>query len=1009
MTFAAPTDLSTAPPPPPQHHPEHPRPRRTGRLIAAAGVTLALALPGLPAAAFAAGSQASPSADSTAGATPADATPARAAQAKQAALGTIPTSGLLADYSFAQASGNEVANRATDGVGPAQVRQSAANQWSGDSLRFNGGAKSSTSATWVEWPANTLSKASSATITTEVKIDASMKSANHFLWNVGNSATNEYFFATTRDAPRTAITTSSNPGEKNARATAPLAANRWYSLTTVLDGDAGTISLYVDGERVGSGATSLKPSDISDQSLNTLGRAPWPDPFFKGEVSTFRVYDRALDAGEVSTVSAVDAQLHADSLTGAATGVLDQIGEQLTVTDSSTVLPSPGGAITWSSQDPELTVKNGTLSATQPAADQPALTGELTATASVRGVTASKQVKVAVQPLGASDSAYGYLMVHFIEDSEGYAEKIYLDISRGDDPEQWDPLNGGKPILASDLGTTGLRDPFLTFNPETGTYYIIATDLRVFGGDKGTAACNDWCHWSSNGSPRFMVWESTDLISWSDMRQLDIRLDASGTPAVQPGMAWAPEATWVPDFNGAGQGAFVLYWSSKLSDGGKSYSRILWGSTSDFTQESYRYGGVFVDAGGETIDTTMIQDRGTTYRITKDNAQGKGIYMESTPAQQWWLPATTWKTVQTKMGASWAGGNAGGVEGPAVFKRHDDERWYLYVDVIPTTGYRPMTTTDLSQGFEVLNSGSFHMAPSTKHGGIINLSRERYDAVRAADATSVVTKDLGEVDLDAAPAAGRTAKKLATRAGDPVAAALPATAEVNTAYGRGTAQLPISWDTAGVDTSTPGSYPVTGTVLSVGANLNDWVGDGGSLAYDAPGKTLRSTTALTVSASVRILAAETESSAATPSVAPSVTPSATPSATPTASATATATATQTPGESPSAEPTPGQGTEPTTGPGTTPGTAPGSTPDATASASQGGGGAAVPPGASSSGGSGAGTAGAGTPGSGPDPQQGLAATGIHTGAPLGAVALLLALSALLWMGSRRGARSRTHG
>ena len=85
-------------------------------------------------------------------------------------------------------------------------------------------------------------------------------------------------------------------------------------------------------------------------------------------------------------------------------------------------------------------------------------------------------------------------MVHFVEDSNGYAEKMYLDISRGDNPEQWDPLNDREPILASNLGTTGARDPYLTYNPETETYYIIATDLRVFGGDN-----LQWGYWSKPG------------------------------------------------------------------------------------------------------------------------------------------------------------------------------------------------------------------------------------------------------------------------------------------------------------------------------------------------------------------------------------------------------------------------------------------------------------------------------------------------------------------------------
>ena len=52
----------------------------------------------------------------------------------------------------------------------------------------------------------------------------------------------------------------------------------------------------------------------------------------------------------------------------------------------------------------------------------------------MRGITASKDVAVTVTPLAAQTDDYGYLMVHFVEDSEGYAEKIYLDVSRGRQP-----------------------------------------------------------------------------------------------------------------------------------------------------------------------------------------------------------------------------------------------------------------------------------------------------------------------------------------------------------------------------------------------------------------------------------------------------------------------------------------------------------------------------------------------------------------------------------------------
>ena len=32
----------------------------------------------------------------------------------------------------------------------------------------------------------------------------------------------------------------------------------------------------------------------------------------------------------------------------------------------------------------------------------------------------------------ATDNPFGYLLVHFIEDPDGYAEKIYMDLSDGD-------------------------------------------------------------------------------------------------------------------------------------------------------------------------------------------------------------------------------------------------------------------------------------------------------------------------------------------------------------------------------------------------------------------------------------------------------------------------------------------------------------------------------------------------------------------------------------------------
>jgi hypothetical protein len=415
----------------------------------------------------------------------------------------------------------------------------------------------------------------------------------------------------------------------------------------------------------------------------------------------------------------------------------------------------------------------------------------------------------------AGGEPYGYLMVHFLEDPDGYAEKIYLDLSDGNDPERWIPLNGGEPVLASHLGTTGVRDPHLAFNPETGTYFILGTDLRVFGGDDA-----GWEAWSHGYSTRMNVWESRDLITWSPQHQLDVARDAEGEPAPgvpDMGMMWAAEATFVPDFHGDGEGAFVVYWASTVGD----HQVILWGSTTDFTQTTWRYGGVMLDHGEDTIDATILRRGGRTYRVTKSNgASARGLFMEVTDATRWWESDTSWTQVQARIGEECAAGH--GVEGPTMFRVHGQDRWYLYVDVIPSIGYRPLVSTDLDGAtpWASLESSRFSLRAATKHGGVLGLTRALHESLRAADAAAAVVADLGEV------------------------AALPERVEARL-HGGGTAFFPVDWrvpDAAGV---------VEGVLTgSIGANLNAWVGEQGSTAWEAADKVAFSATALRVRARI---------------------------------------------------------------------------------------------------------------------------------------------------------------
>lgn len=428
---------------------------------------------------------------------------------------------------------------------------------------------------------------------------------------------------------------------------------------------------------------------------------------------------------------------------------------------------------------------------------------------------------------------YGYLMVHFMHEGEDYGERVYMDISRGDNPEQWDPLNGGEAVLASNISTTGIRDPFLCYNPQSKTFYIIATDLRAYGGDD-----LGWSAWQKSYSTKMNVWESKDLISWKDVRQFDVALNRNGDKVAELGMMWAPEATWVKDYYGEGEGAFVVYWSSQLySDpehNSETYARIMWGATTDFTQDTFEFGGVLFDPGEARIDTTIFQNGGRTYHVTKKEGRGQ-LYMEYTDDIEWWLPNTRWILAQDNI----SDGCFGWLEGPATLKDHrTDGKFYLFVDNY--TEYKPMVSTDLSRGWTPLYSPEYYLRPGTKHGGVFSLTKEQYEALRRADAVSLASeKNLGKISVDA----GITE--------DELNAILPK-AKVNLAYDRGASQYPVKWDLSSVNTNMPGSYTVTGTVKTLGANNNAWIGEDGTSLYNSPGKKLYSTTALKVMAEVLV-------------------------------------------------------------------------------------------------------------------------------------------------------------
>lgn len=146
-----------------------------------------------------------------------------------------------------------------------------------------------------------------------------------------------------------------------------------------------------------------------------------------------------------------------------------------------------------------------------------------------------------------------------------------MALSRGNDPLHWRELNAGKPVLTSGLGEKGLRDPFVIRSPKGDRFYLIATDLRMYQNSSGT-----WDQVQRHGSKSIMVWESTDLVHWTDQRLVKVSPDTAGN-------TWAPEAYYDGKL-----GEYVVFWASKLYAGsdpdhtGDTYNKMMYATTKDF-------------------------------------------------------------------------------------------------------------------------------------------------------------------------------------------------------------------------------------------------------------------------------------------------------------------------------------------------------------------------------------------------------------------------------------------
>lgn len=289
----------------------------------------------------------------------------------------------------------------------------------------------------------------------------------------------------------------------------------------------------------------------------------------------------------------------------------------------------------------------------------------------------------------------GYLFVYFTGEQED-GEQIYFSISK--DGLHWKDLNNRHPVLRSHIGEGGARDPFCVRDKKHGKFYLMATDLRI-GAGKG------WHTAQYAGSRDLIVWESSDLMSWSEERAVTVGIENAGC-------VWAPEAVWDERTE-----KFFVFWASMTKEGNEeAKQRIYCAYTEDF--RTFTPTKKYLEKDCHVIDTTMIRADETWYRISKDETS-KRLCMEKSERLDGNFEEVRDDTLE----------NLYGVEGPEIY-RLPDGRYCLLADRFATNGgYLPLVRECMTDGnFEILPDEEYDMGTLKKrHGGVIEITDEEYE------------------------------------------------------------------------------------------------------------------------------------------------------------------------------------------------------------------------------------------------------------------------------------------
>ena len=359
-----------------------------------------------------------------------------------------------------------------------------------------------------------------------------------------------------------------------------------------------------------------------------------------------------------------------------------------------------------------------------------------------------------------------YLFAYFLGNAPA-EEQLSYAVSL--DGRNFRKLNGGRSVWKSGQGTECIRDPYI-FKGEDGLYHLLATDMKSSLG------------WNSNRN--LITAKSTDLVHWFDDTIIEI---ANKYPNMMGcDRAWAPQALYDPE-----KGSYMIYFAARVP-GTDDRTIMYYAYSSDLKKLDTAPEILFAPQNGnDAIDSDIIFRNGIYYMYYK-NETNKRIYLaESQHASG---PYREIKQVSE--------GNIG-VEGPNIYNVIGTDEWLMMSDAYGNGYYVMQSTTDL-ENFRTLDRSSYSFDFTPRHGYVIPINADQYDAlVSAYPSSGLNTINSGIKPVSAVVRAGESLE-------------LPDS--VTAVYSDGSqGDFPVVWDSgdvSAVNTAVPGKYEVRGRVLS---------------------------------------------------------------------------------------------------------------------------------------------------------------------------------------------------